>query len=82
MPSRHSIARQARLGKLRASALTEFGRCLASRRISFGGRPRPDHFFGGNGPVPGAQTVVFGIMPATYHNPSVVMFARRSVLAP
>src|ERR1019366_6213072 len=52
VPSRHSIVRQARLGRPRASALTEIGRWLASRRISFGGRPRPDHFFGGNGPVP------------------------------
>jgi hypothetical protein len=71
VPSRHSMVCQARFGRPRASALTEIGRWLASRRISFGGRPQPDQFFAGNGAVPGAQTVVFGIMPATYDNPSV-----------
>src|ERR1035441_1634071 len=64
-PSRHEIVRQARLGKLSASSLTGTGRCLSSRRMSFGCRPRPDHFFGGSGPVPGAHTEVFGRMPAT-----------------
>jgi hypothetical protein len=64
-PSRHWIVRQARGGRPRASALTEIGRCLASRRISLGGRPWPDQFFGGSGPLPGAHTEVFGTMPAT-----------------
>src|SRR5437773_4797649 len=36
-----------------------------TRRKSFGGRPRPAHFFGGSGPVPGAHTVVFDNMSAT-----------------
>jgi hypothetical protein len=38
---------------------------LPSRRISFGGRPQPDHLFDGNGTVPDGQTVVFGRVPAT-----------------
>ena len=38
--------------------MTETGRCLSSRRISFGGRPRPDHVFAGNGRAPGGHTVV------------------------
>jgi len=37
--SRHLIGRQAFAGKASASAITEFGPCRASRRISFGGRP-------------------------------------------
>src|ERR1700752_3736435 len=64
-PSRHSIVRQARLGRLSASSLTETGRCLASRRSRVGGRPRPHHFLGGSGPFPPAHTVVFDRMPAT-----------------
>src|SRR5215831_17821397 len=63
--SRHVIVRQARFGRANASSLTEAGLCLSSRRSSFGGRPRPDHFFGGRGPVPGAHTVVCDWMPAT-----------------
>src|SRR3954447_9438953 len=65
VPSRHSILRQARLGKLSASSLTDTGRCFASRCKSFGGRPRPDHFLGGSGPVPDGHTVVFDRMPTT-----------------
>src|ERR1019366_9355314 len=65
VPSRHLIVRHARLRSPRASCLTEIGRCLPSRRISFGGRPWPDHLFGGNGTVPVGQTVVFGRVPAT-----------------
>src|SRR5712691_879656 len=65
VPSRHLIVRQARFGRPRASSLTEIGRCLASRRMRVGGRPLPTHLFGGSGFVPGAHTVVFGIMPAT-----------------
>jgi len=45
--------------------LAEIGRCLLSRRSSFGGRPFPDHFFGERGPVPSAHTEVCGKMPAT-----------------
>src|ERR1035437_9920384 len=65
VPSRHLIVRHAPLRSPRASCLTEIGRCLPSRRISFGGRPQPDHLFGGNGTVPDGQTVVFGRVPAT-----------------
>ena len=43
-PSRHMMVRQARLGKPRATCLTERGRCLLLRRISFGGRPREGLF--------------------------------------
>ena len=32
---------KARFGRLSASALTQTGRCLLLRRISFGRRPRP-----------------------------------------
>ena len=37
---------------------------IASRRISFGGRPRPDQFLPAAAHA-GAHTVVFGKMPAT-----------------
>ena len=54
-----------RYGRPKASSLTAIGRCLSSRRNSFGGRPRPDHFLGCSGPVPDPQTDVCGMMPAT-----------------
>src|SRR5450432_3023980 len=57
VPSRHLIVRQACFGRSSASFLAEIGWCLASRRIRVGCRPRPDHGFGGSGPVPGAHTV-------------------------
>jgi hypothetical protein len=38
---------------------------LPARRISFCGRPWPDHLFGGNGTVPVGQIVVFGRVLAT-----------------
>jgi hypothetical protein len=38
---------------------------LPSRRISFGGRPRPDHLLGGSGAMPDGQIVVFGRVPTT-----------------
>src|SRR5487761_2084198 len=81
-PSGHLIERQARLGKPRASSLTESGRCLALRRMRVGTRPWPDHFLGGSGPVPGAHTVVFDKMPATYSNASALTLARNSLLLP
>src|SRR6516164_1047628 len=56
---------QACAGRPIASCLAEIGRCLLSRRSSFGGRPFPDHSFGARGPVPGAHTEVCGKMPAT-----------------
>src|SRR5262245_44441311 len=37
-----------RFGRRSAGSLTESGRCLPSRRISFGGRPRPEQFFASN----------------------------------
>ena len=49
------ILHQASDGRANASFLTDIGRCLPLRRNSFGGRPWPDHFLGGRGPVPGPQ---------------------------
>src|SRR3954462_7118582 len=50
--------------RARASALTEVGWCSLSRRISLGGRPRPDHGLGGSGARPCAPTEVFDRIPA------------------
>src|SRR4051794_25338749 len=63
--SRHVILRQACGGRPIASLLTEIGWCLPSRHSNFGGRPCPDQFLAGCGPVPGAHTDVWGWMPAT-----------------
>jgi hypothetical protein len=49
----------------RAQAPSLTGRCSASRRISFGRRPRPDQGSGGSGAVPGGHTELCGGMPAT-----------------
>ena len=49
LPSRHVTRRQARFGRLMASALAGTGACSASRRIKEDGRPRPLHGFGGKG---------------------------------
>ena len=46
--------------------MTEIGLCLWSRRSRFGGRPLPDHFFGGSGAVSDVHTVVLGKIPSTY----------------
>src|SRR6476661_6992610 len=48
-PSRQEIVCQLAAGRPSASALTLTGWCSASRRMSFGGRPRPDHGTGGIG---------------------------------
>src|SRR5271170_5987020 len=64
VPSRQVMVCHADLGWRNASALTESGRCLRSRRSRFAGRPRPDRrCFAGNGAVPGAHTVVIALMP-------------------
>src|SRR5204863_9990030 len=66
VPSRQVIVRQALAGRLKARSLTLIGRCFASRRNCFVGRPRPGtEGLGGKGPVPGAHTVVVERMPAT-----------------
>src|SRR4051794_5180966 len=65
LPSRQEIVCQLVAGRPSASALTLTGRCSVSRRISFGGRPRPDQGSGGSGAVPGDHTELCGGMPAT-----------------
>src|SRR3954453_21613573 len=65
LPSRQETVCQLAGGKPSASALTLTGWCAASRRISFGRRPRPDQGSGGSGAVPGGHTEVWGGIPAT-----------------
>ena len=65
VPSCQVSLRQATCLSDSASAFTATGDCVASRRSRVGLRPRPDQGVGGSGPVPGAQTVVSGLMPTT-----------------
>jgi hypothetical protein len=44
-------------GNACTNSLAETGLCLGSRQISDGGRPRPLQRFGGDGAVPGGQTL-------------------------
>ena len=61
--ARQEIVCQLAAGRPSASALTLTGWCSASRRMSFGGRPRPDHGSGGSGAIPGGHTELCGGMP-------------------
>src|SRR5215212_1602714 len=63
-------------GRPSASALTLTGWCSASRRMSFGRRPRPDQGSGGSGTVPGGHTEVCGGIPATWLSPRVPISSR------
>ena len=65
VPSRQVTCRQARFGNACANCLAETGLCVGSRRISEGGRPCLRQRFGGNGAVPGGQTLVEDWMPTT-----------------
>src|ERR1019366_391939 len=65
VPSRQVSLRQAADLSDSASAFTATGGCVAARRSRVGLRPRPDQGLGGSAPVPGAQTVVAGLMPTT-----------------
>jgi hypothetical protein len=64
------------VGRIRMGGLPPFlaahaGLCVASRQISFGGRPLPLRRSSGLGAVPGAQTLVEAGMPPTQLTPSV-----------
>src|SRR3954451_6204355 len=81
-PSRQVISVHISCARASASAFTEVGWCSPSRRISLGGRPRPDHGLGGSGAAPCAQTEVFDRIAATYLNPSAVTPVRSCVSLP
>jgi hypothetical protein len=65
LPSRHLICCQPSAESSRPSVFADTGRCVASRRNRWPGRPRPERDAGANGASPGRQTIVVGRMPAT-----------------
>src|SRR4029450_13268885 len=75
-PSRKVIQAHAACARASASAFTEVGWCSPSRRISLGGRPRPDQGLGGKGARPCAQTEGFDRIPAMELSPSAVTAVR------
>src|SRR4051812_48981785 len=69
LPSRQQIVCQPAAGRPGASVLTLTGWCSASRRMSWGGRPRPHHGSGGSGAVPGGHTEVCDGIPGDIGQP-------------
>jgi hypothetical protein len=65
-----------------ASVLADAGWCSRSRRISFGGRPRPDQARGEGGGLSRVHIDVRGIFPAAQVSPSAVTPERSFVSAP
>jgi hypothetical protein len=84
LPSRQETARQARLGRLKASALADTGSGPGGRCSRVCGRPRLGRGLGsgGRGAVPGGQTVVVDCTPSTVRRPSSATAARNAVSLP
>ena len=65
-----------------ASARAFTGSWPLSRRSFVGLIPRPTQGLGGNDAMPGAQTVVAGLIPTAYSIPIAVMPSRKAVSSP